>query len=151
MTVRMTNQTKKVLLFPKPPAKAERSRIVVQIGSERFAIHYEVEDLPPVPPLLPWKRPSKKATPRTVFIVSRSAPIIPAQKRTRLRTSSCRMDSNHSLSTNSKFSLAKRLEKQRTRPWRRVVIDSFSAATTNMELKLRACGSALASFDVCCP
>jgi len=51
----------KVLPFPKPPREPETSKIVVQIGSERFAIHYEIEELPPVPPPLLWKRPGKKA------------------------------------------------------------------------------------------
>jgi hypothetical protein len=65
MNVLMKNRQKKVLPFPKPPEEPEPSKIVVQIGNERFAIHYEVEDLPPVPPLLLWKRPGKKVTPKT--------------------------------------------------------------------------------------
>jgi hypothetical protein len=62
MNVVMKNSQKKVLPFPKPPEELEASKIVVQIGNERFAIHYEMEELPPVPPLLLWKRPGKKAT-----------------------------------------------------------------------------------------
>jgi hypothetical protein len=47
----MNKSKKKILLFPKPPEEPGASPIVVQIGSERFAIHYEIEDLPPVPPM----------------------------------------------------------------------------------------------------
>jgi hypothetical protein len=61
MTVYMKNHQKKVLQFPESPAEPANSKIVVQIGSERFAIHYEVEDLPSVPPPpVPCKRPGKK-------------------------------------------------------------------------------------------
>jgi hypothetical protein len=65
MSVLMNNN--KVLPFPKPPREPEPSKIVVQIGNERFAIHYQMEELPPVPPVPPlllWKRPGKKATTR---------------------------------------------------------------------------------------
>lgn len=48
----MNNTHKKILPFPKPPEEPANSTIVVQIGRERFAIHYEVEDLPPAPPTL---------------------------------------------------------------------------------------------------
>jgi hypothetical protein len=34
----------------------ETSTIVVQIGSERFAIHWDIEELPPAAPLLAWER-----------------------------------------------------------------------------------------------
>jgi hypothetical protein len=52
MTVFMKNNQKKVLPFPEPPEGPANAPIVVQIGNERFAIHYEIEDLPPVAPLL---------------------------------------------------------------------------------------------------
>jgi len=59
MTILMKN-SKKVLPFPKPPEKPEASTIVVQIGSERFAIHWEIEELPPVAPLVQWIRAAKE-------------------------------------------------------------------------------------------
>jgi hypothetical protein len=58
MTILMKN-SKKVLPFPTPPEEPAASPIVVQIGRERFAIHWEIEDLPPAAPLLPWKRAAK--------------------------------------------------------------------------------------------
>jgi hypothetical protein len=36
-----------VFLFPKPPREPGTSTIICQIGSEHFAIHMRVEDLPP--------------------------------------------------------------------------------------------------------
>ena len=58
----MKNRQKKVLPFPKRPEQPEDSRTVVQIGSDRFAIHWEIEDLPPVSPVILWKPRDKKAT-----------------------------------------------------------------------------------------
>jgi hypothetical protein len=59
MTVLMKNNQKKVLPFPKPPEEPANAPIVVQIGNERFAIHYEIEDMLPVAePLVLWKRPA---------------------------------------------------------------------------------------------
>jgi hypothetical protein len=60
MSVCMKNHPKKVLPFPKPPAKPENSRIVVQIGNERFAIHWEIEELPPTVPLIVMRLRAKK-------------------------------------------------------------------------------------------
>ena len=65
MSVVMKNSQKKVLLFPKPPTEPGAQTIVCQIGNERFAIHYEIEDLPPAAPLLHWKQRSKTALPKT--------------------------------------------------------------------------------------
>lgn len=64
MTVLMQNSQKKILQFPKPPEQHVTSPIVVQIGSERFAIHYEIEDLLPIAPSPPvvLKVPAKKPT-----------------------------------------------------------------------------------------
>ena len=62
MSVVMQNGQKNVLLFPKAPEEPAASTIVVQIGSERFAIHWEVEELPPAAPLVLWKRGAEKAT-----------------------------------------------------------------------------------------
>jgi hypothetical protein len=58
--------TQKVLLFPQPLEVPGAQTIICQIGDERFAIHYEIEDLPPAAPLLPWKQGSKKAMPKIV-------------------------------------------------------------------------------------
>jgi hypothetical protein len=66
MTVVMKNSQKKVLQFPKPPEEPGAQTIVCQIGNERFAIHYEIEDLPPAAPLLLWKPGAKKATAKMV-------------------------------------------------------------------------------------
>jgi hypothetical protein len=52
------SEKKKILPFPPPPPAA--NTITCQIGKERFAIHYEIEDLPPVAPLLVLKTPAKK-------------------------------------------------------------------------------------------
>jgi hypothetical protein len=43
----MKNRKNNLLPFPKAPQELGTSTIVVQIGSERFAIHFEIEDLPP--------------------------------------------------------------------------------------------------------
>jgi hypothetical protein len=66
MSVVMKNSQKKVLPFPKPPEKRENSTIVVQIGSDRFAIHWEIEELPPAAPLVLWKRPARSHTAKIV-------------------------------------------------------------------------------------
>jgi hypothetical protein len=50
MTVVMKNRKNYVLPFPKPPEEPGISTIICQIGSERFAIHMQVEDLPPASP-----------------------------------------------------------------------------------------------------
>ena len=63
----MTNRKNNVLLFPKPPEESEISTITCQIGSERFALHIQVEDLPPLAlPLLMPKRRAKKAASKIV-------------------------------------------------------------------------------------
>ena len=54
---------KNVLPFPVPPEKPAVSPMIFQIGRERFAIHWEIEDLPPVKPVLRWKAPSRKVKP----------------------------------------------------------------------------------------
>jgi hypothetical protein len=66
MSVGMKNSQKKVLSFPKPPEEPGAQTIIWQIGNERFAIHYEIEDLPPMAPLLEWKRRGKTALPKIV-------------------------------------------------------------------------------------
>jgi hypothetical protein len=63
----MKTNHKKVLPFPAPPEEAAPSTIVVQIGTERFAIHWEIEDLPPpVAPLVLWKPGGNKGTAKIV-------------------------------------------------------------------------------------
>ena len=68
----MKNTQKKVLQFRKPPEEPGDQRIICNIGDQRFAIHYQIEDLPPVEdlppavPALPWKQGTKKALPRIV-------------------------------------------------------------------------------------
>jgi hypothetical protein len=43
------NCQKKVLLFPKPLEQPEGGTITIRVGNERFAVHYEIERLPPAP------------------------------------------------------------------------------------------------------
>jgi hypothetical protein len=60
-----------VLPFPKPPEELDGSTIICQVGSERFAIHMEFEDLPPVsPPMLMPKRRAKKEPSKVVKIIA---------------------------------------------------------------------------------
>ena len=56
----MKKPENKTLPFP-PPKDPSFQTIVCQIGRERFAIHIDFEDLPPVtPPLLLMKPPLRK-------------------------------------------------------------------------------------------
>ena len=59
----MKNRENNVLPFPKPPEEEPgTSMIICQIGRERFAIHMQVEDLPPAsPPVVMVKRRARKA------------------------------------------------------------------------------------------
>jgi len=52
MSVLMKNSHKSVLPFPAAPEEPAASTIVVQIGNDRFAIHWEIEELPPAAPLV---------------------------------------------------------------------------------------------------
>jgi hypothetical protein len=55
----MKKTKNKTLPFP-PPKELTPQTIICQIGRERFAIHIEVEDLPPVKePLLLVKAPRR--------------------------------------------------------------------------------------------
>ena len=58
----MKKRQKRVLPFPKPTEEPAPSRIVVQIGRDRFAIHWEIEELPPAAPVALLKRQGKQAT-----------------------------------------------------------------------------------------
>jgi hypothetical protein len=62
MSVLMKNRPRKVLSFTTPPEEPVTSPIIVQIRNDRFAIHWEIEDLPPAPPLVAWTRRTQKAT-----------------------------------------------------------------------------------------
>jgi hypothetical protein len=61
MSVVMKKNQKTVLPFPKRLEEPAPSTIIVRIGSERFAIHWTTEDLPPAPLVL-WKRGADKKT-----------------------------------------------------------------------------------------
>ena len=68
MSVVMKTRKNNVVPFPKAPVEPGISTITCQIGSERFALHIQVEDLPPVPPMLlmPVRRGKKKAVSKIV-------------------------------------------------------------------------------------
>jgi hypothetical protein len=52
---------KKVLLFPAPREEREITQMIVQIGRQRFAIRWEIEDLPPsATPLLLLETPPSR-------------------------------------------------------------------------------------------
>jgi hypothetical protein len=62
ITVVMKNRENNVFPFPEPTERSGISTIIAQIGSERFAIHIQTEDLPPAePPLVMRKRTTNKA------------------------------------------------------------------------------------------
>ena len=66
----MKNRKNNVLPFPKPPEEHGCSTIICQAGTQRFAIHMQWEDLPPLPPpMLMRKRRAKKAPSKVVKIV----------------------------------------------------------------------------------
>ncbi len=49
----MKNRTGKLLCFPRPlPQPSGTTTVTVQIGNDRFAIHFEMEELPPAAPLV---------------------------------------------------------------------------------------------------
>ena len=62
----MKNSQKRVLPFPKPPEEPGAQTILCQIGNERFAIHYEIEDLPSAAPLLLLQARSQGGGPKMV-------------------------------------------------------------------------------------
>jgi hypothetical protein len=66
-SVVMKNRRNNVLPFQKPPNEPKTSTIVAQIGRERFAIHFEIEDLPAQSPLIVLgKRGATQARPKLV-------------------------------------------------------------------------------------
>ncbi len=58
----MTKTKNKILPFLPPKEPAFQS-IICQIGRERFAIHFEIEDLPPPAPVIPLKPRPRKTKP----------------------------------------------------------------------------------------
>ena len=67
ITVVVKNRKNNVLPFPRPSEEPGTSTIIAQIGSERFAIHMQIEDLPPAaPPVVMLKRRASKAPSRIV-------------------------------------------------------------------------------------
>jgi len=63
----MKNRTNNMLPFPKPPEEPGTSTIIAQIGRERFAMHIQIEDLPPAaPPVVMLKRWAPKASGKIV-------------------------------------------------------------------------------------
>jgi len=60
------NRKNNVFPFPKSPGEPGTSTIIAQIGSDRFAIHMQFEDLPPEPPpMMVQKQRAKKAPSKT--------------------------------------------------------------------------------------
>jgi hypothetical protein len=55
----MKKTKNKILTFP-PLKEPTGQTIICQIGSERFAIHMEVEDLAPPEPVIPFRSPPRK-------------------------------------------------------------------------------------------
>ena len=67
----MKNRKNNLLPFPKPPEEPGIRTIIAQIGSERFAIHVQIEDLPPVtPPMVMRKRRASKGPSRMVKVAA---------------------------------------------------------------------------------
>jgi hypothetical protein len=66
ISVVMKNSRKNILPFPTPPEEPAASTIVVQIGNERFAIHWEIEDLPPAAPLIELREGGRRALSKIV-------------------------------------------------------------------------------------
>ena len=56
----MKNRKGKLLCFPTPIAEPADPTVIVQIGNERFAIHFEFEDLPPATPPVRLTAAAKK-------------------------------------------------------------------------------------------
>jgi hypothetical protein len=65
MVCLMTNPTKKVLQFPTPTEAPLASTILLRIGSDRFAIRWEIEKLPPARPFVARKESVQPAKAKT--------------------------------------------------------------------------------------
>jgi hypothetical protein len=57
----MNDTRKKVLLFPSGSERPSRPEIIAQIGNERFAIRWEIEELPAAAPVLALRKEPKSA------------------------------------------------------------------------------------------
>jgi hypothetical protein len=57
----MKTSQKELLQFPAPLEQPENSTITVHIGGDHFAIHYQIEDLPPPAPVLRMQKTKKRA------------------------------------------------------------------------------------------
>jgi hypothetical protein len=55
----MKKTKNKILSFP-PPTEPVGQTIICQIGGDRFAIHMEIEDLPPPAPVIQFQSPPRK-------------------------------------------------------------------------------------------
>ena len=69
MTGVMKNRKNNVLQFPEPSNELGGSTITCEAGGQRFRIHMQVEDLPPLPPPeVKRKRAAKNAPSKVVRI-----------------------------------------------------------------------------------
>jgi hypothetical protein len=60
--MKKTKTKNKILYFP-PPKEPIGQTITCQAGTQRFAIHMQVEDLPPLPPVIQFRSPPRKSQP----------------------------------------------------------------------------------------
>jgi hypothetical protein len=63
----MKNSQKELLQFPAPLEQPENSTITVHIGGDHFAIHYQIEDLPPSAPVLRMQKTKQRAAKIATF------------------------------------------------------------------------------------
>ena len=48
----VVNRKNKILPFPTRPEEPAAETVVFQVGNDRFAVHWAIEELPPAAPLL---------------------------------------------------------------------------------------------------
>ena len=61
--MKKTKTKSKILYFPPPKEPVGQTigqTITVQAGRDRFVIHMEFEDLPPLPPVIQFRSPPRK-------------------------------------------------------------------------------------------
>jgi hypothetical protein len=75
--MKKTKTKNKILYFPPPKEpvgqtidQAIGQTITVQAGRDRFVIHMEFEDLPPLPPVIQFRSPAQEGQERPVTQVS---------------------------------------------------------------------------------
>jgi hypothetical protein len=83
----MKTTPQNLLQFPKAPQEAGKSPIVFQLGGDRFALHYTVEDLPPVDLVSLWKPQPRKPKAKIVNLKSGAS-----TRRARVRKTHCAAD-----------------------------------------------------------